>query len=83
GNTQKAVAWCKGDFYFSNDAIPLVLTEISRWYDLKLVYKNPLPRNLNITGNISRQAKLSEVLTMLKDVSKLSFKIENRNLIIN
>lgn len=83
GNTQKAVAWCKGDFYFSNDAIELVLIEISRWYDLKLIYKKPLLKHLNITGNISRQAKLSEVLTMLKDVSNLSFNIENRNLIIN
>ncbi|KIA94118.1 hypothetical protein OC25_11050 [Pedobacter kyungheensis] len=82
GDVDKAVAWCKGDFYFSNDAIEPVLTEISRWYDLKLVYKRKIPE-IHITGHVSRKAKLSEVLDMLKDVSNLSFGIEGRNLIIN
>ncbi len=82
GNTEKAVAWCKDDFYFSNDEIGPALTEISRWYDLKLVYKKTLP-NIHISGHISRKAKLSEVVNMLKEVSDLSFIIENRNLIIN
>jgi len=82
GEADKAVAWCKGDFYFSNDALEPVLIEISRWYDLKLVYKRKLP-DIHIGGHVSRSAKLSEVLDMLKDVSNLSFGIEGRNLIIN
>ncbi|QIL40356.1 DUF4974 domain-containing protein [Pedobacter sp. HDW13] len=82
GDVDKAVAWCKGDFYFSNDALEPVLIEISRWYDLKLVYKRKLP-DIHIGGHVSRKAKLSEVLDMLKDVSNLSFGIEGRNLIIN
>ncbi|MES2425984.1 MAG: FecR domain-containing protein [Bacteroidota bacterium] len=82
GNIEKAVAWCKGDFYFSNDAIEPALIEISRWYDLKLIYKKKLP-NIHISGHISRQAKLSVVVVMLKEVSGLSFNIEDKNLIIN
>jgi transmembrane sensor len=82
GDTEKAVAWVKGDFYFNNDAIEPALTEISRWYDLKLVYKEKLP-NIHISGHISRQAKLSEVIVMLKEISDLTFSIENKNLIIN
>ncbi|MCX2454314.1 FecR domain-containing protein [Pedobacter sp. PLR] len=82
GDTEKAVAWVKGDFYFNNDALEPALIEISRWYDLKLVYKKTAP-NIHISGHISRRAKLSEVLVMLKDVSNLSFSIENKNLIIN
>ncbi|MNI75472.1 hypothetical protein D3C73_1316260 [compost metagenome] len=76
------MAWCKGDFYFNNDAIEPALIEISRWYDLNLVYKRKLP-DIHIGGHVSRKAKLSEVLDMLKDVSNLSFEIEGRNLIIN
>lgn len=82
GDIDKAVAWCKGDFYFSNDALEPVLTEISRWYDLKLIYKRKIPE-IHIGGHVSRKAKLSEVLEMLKDVSSLTFEIEGRNLIIN
>jgi transmembrane sensor len=82
GDTERAIAWVKGDFYFNNDALAPTLIEISRWYDLKIVSKKPLP-NIHITGHISRQTKLSEVLKMLKDVSNLSFSIENKNLIIN
>lgn len=82
GDTDKAIAWVKGDFYFNNDALEPTLTEISRWYDLNLVYKKTLP-NIHISGHISRQTKLSEVVKMLRDVSNLSFRIENKNLIIN
>lgn len=82
GDTDKAIAWVKGDFYFNNDALEPTLTEISRWYDLKLVYRKNLP-NIHISGHISRQTKLSEVVKMLRDVSDISFKIENKNLVIN
>jgi hypothetical protein len=82
GDTEKAIAWVKGDFYFNNDALAPTLIEISRWYDLKLIYKRALP-NMHISGQISRQTKLSEVVKMLKDVSSLSFSIEGKNLIIN
>lgn len=82
GNIEKATAWVNGEFYFDNDGIAPTLTEISRWYDVKLVSKKPLP-DIHISGRIKRQVKLSEVLVMLKDVSNLSFSIENKNLIIN
>lgn len=82
GDPQKAIAWVKGDFYFNNDALAPALIEISRWYDLKLIYKRTLP-NIHISGQISRQTNLSEVLKMLKDVSNLSFNIVDKNLIIN
>ncbi|HTM98260.1 MAG TPA: FecR domain-containing protein [Pedobacter sp.] len=82
GDTEKAVAWCNGDFYFSDDAIEPALIELSRWYDLKLIYKKKLP-NIHISGKIKRKEKLSEVLVMLKDVSNLSFEIEGKDLIIN
>jgi len=82
GDTQKAVAWCKGEFYFDNDEIEQVLVEIGRWYDLKLIYIKPLP-NIHIGGHITRQSKLSEVITMLKEVSNLTFSIENKNLIVS
>lgn len=82
GDAEKAVAWVKGEFYFDNDGIAPTLTEISRWYDVKLISKKPLP-DIHISGRIKRQVKLSEVLVMLKDVSNLSFSIENKNLIIN
>lgn len=81
GNIEKAMAWVKGEFYFDNDGIASTLTDISRWYDVKLVSKKPLP-DIHISGRIKRQVKLSEVLLMLKDVSNLSFSIENKNLII-
>lgn len=82
GDIDKAVAWKNGDFYFSNDDLETALTEIGRWYDLQLIYKTPIPK-MHIGGHISRKAKLSEVLEMLKDITKLSYNIEDRKLIID
>jgi len=80
-NVDKAIAWKQGEFYFEKDELGLVLNEISRWYGVEVIHKKPLPK-IPIGGQIKRNVKLSEVIEMLKDITKLSFDIDQQNLII-
>jgi hypothetical protein len=76
-----SIAWKNGDFYFNEEDLKDIMDEISRWYDIQLSYPGKLPSG-KYTGAISRNATLAEVLEMLKDVTALSFEIENRTLSI-
>ncbi|QJB32474.1 FecR domain-containing protein [Chitinophaga oryzae] len=76
-DTEKAIAWKEGIFYFKDDDFRDIMEQVARWYDLELEFKGPLPAK-KISGNISRQARLSQVLEMLNYVSGAHFDVRGR-----
>jgi hypothetical protein len=53
------------------------MEQVARWYDVDIKIKGTVPAK-RISGNIRRQANLSQVLDMLNFVSNAKFKIEGR-----
>lgn len=79
-NLKKILAWKNSDFYFSKDSIKDILEQISRWYDVEIIEKGTAPQNLTITGNISRDLPLSQVLELLQYTSQIKFNIQDQKL---
>ena len=74
------MAWKNGYFQFDNASLQNVLKQVSRWYDVNVVYKgNNQPREF--VGEIQRDLSLSEVIKILEK-NKVHFKIERRELIV-
>lgn len=82
-NLRKATAWKDGDFYFKSDAIEGILEEVSRWYDVKIVYKNNIPKNSRMSGTIGRNSNLSEVLSMVEYASGIHYEINGQQVEIS
>ena len=80
-DTEKAIAWKEGIFFFKDDDFREIMEQVARWYDLDVHYEGPLPAKL-ISGNISRQAKLSQVLEMLNFVSGANFRVNGKDVTI-
>lgn len=80
-DTEKAIAWKEGIFYFKDDDFRDIMEQVARWYDLELEFKGPLPAK-KISGNISRQARLSQVLEMLNYVSGAHFDVRGRTVTV-
>lgn len=76
------VAWVKGDFYFESLPITEIMKDIERWYNIDLNYIGQVPAK-KFTGSVSRNARLAEVLEMLKTVSGARFEIDNRKLYVD
>lgn len=74
----KAIAWQQGEFYFKSDKLTDVMDELARWYDLKVDYKGDIPTKVSYTGRISRNVNLTEVLEMLRYLSKADFEVRGR-----
>jgi len=79
-NLEETVAWKDGNFQFENSDIKAVMRQLARWYDVDVSYKGNI--NKHFVGSISRNVKLSQVLSMLQQTGEIKFKIEGKNLIV-
>jgi ferric-dicitrate binding protein FerR (iron transport regulator) len=73
-NLDKETAWTNDLFIFDGDNLKSVMSEISRWYNITIVYTGAIP-DKKFFGGISRNSKLSEVFKILElNQVKLSLK---------
>ena len=80
-DAEEEVAWKNGSMSFVNADIQSIMRQVSRWYNVEVVYSGNVPVRL-FTGSISRKAKLSELLTILK-LSKINFSLHGRQLTVS
>jgi transmembrane sensor len=79
-NIADAVAWKDGVTAFSNADIYSIMRQISRWYDLDVVYQGKMP-DRKFTGKIPRSARLSKVLKVL-ELSEINFRIDEKIIVV-
>lgn len=80
-DTEEAVAWKNGRFQFKSADLKSILRQISRWYDVDIVYKGNI--NLHFTGQLTRNENVSKVFEMLALTGEVRFKIEGKKIIVS
>ena len=76
----KVMAWKNGYFQFDKASLQSVLKQVSRWYDVKVIYEGTnQPREF--VGEIERDLSLSEVLRIL-EINKVHFTLEGKELTV-
>jgi ferric-dicitrate binding protein FerR (iron transport regulator) len=70
----QAIAWKDGYFMFKNEDIHSIMRQISRWYNLEVIYEGHIPEKA-FGGKISRARNISEVLEILESTGSIRFKI--------
>jgi transmembrane sensor len=79
-NTEEAIAWYKGLFQFDNANIQTVMRQLSKWYNIDVVYEGKIPAKV-CNGKVYRNLNLSQVLEVLA-YSKVHFRVEGRKMIV-
>ena len=64
-DTARIIAWKKGNFDFRDELIKQIMSELARWYDLRVDYQGRIP-DKRFTLQVSRSASLSEILEILE-----------------
>jgi len=75
-----AVAWKNGFTSFRSADIRAIMRQVMRWYNIEVDYEGEIPQRV-FTGDIPRDARLSELLQLL-EVSKIHFKMNNDRLVV-
>ncbi|MEH6307551.1 FecR domain-containing protein [Olivibacter sp. CPCC 100613] len=72
-----AIAWKHGKFSFKQADIGVVMRQLSRWYDVEVVFKGKKP-NIMLSGEVYRNTHASKVLEILSFYN-LTCRIETVN----
>lgn len=79
-DTEEAVAWKDGLFKFNEASIDQVMRQLSRWYDVEVVYVNNPPKDL-FRGEMYRNVNVSRILKVL-EASGVHFTVEGKKILV-
>ncbi|MCR9011543.1 FecR family protein [Gabonibacter chumensis] len=82
-DTKEFVAWKDGWFVFNKQRLEEVLDILSRWYDIKIIYKTPEIKDLHFTGTIRRHSDINEMLNFLEKTGAIKFTMQGRTVEIS
>jgi ferric-dicitrate binding protein FerR (iron transport regulator) len=74
------VAWKNGAFNFDGTDLSSVLRQLSRWYDVEVVFEGKVPQR-RFGGEIQRNLQLPQVLHILEKMD-VKFRMDGRKLIV-
>jgi ferric-dicitrate binding protein FerR (iron transport regulator) len=80
-DTEEAMAWRNGYFQFKSSDVKSILRQISRWYDVDIVYNGNI--NLHFTGQLTRNENVSKVFEALSLTNEVHFKIDGKKIIVS
>ena len=79
-DTEQAMAWRNGIFNFNNADLRTVFRQLSRWYDVDIKFKGPVPER-QFNGEIQRDLKLEQVLKLLEK-NEVFCRLEGKTLVV-
>jgi transmembrane sensor len=70
---QTTLAWKEGRILFRDADIQTIMRQVSRWYDLEIIYSGTMPER-KFNGGVARTANLSSLLKIL-ELNDIRFKL--------
>lgn len=75
------LAWKNNKFIFDNSSIQQIMRQLERWYDIEVVYQGT-PTTEAFIGSISRDVKLSQILSLLSETNAVHFEQQGKKVIV-
>jgi ferric-dicitrate binding protein FerR (iron transport regulator) len=79
-NIDEVMAWRKGRFIFSDMDLKTIMRQLTRWYDVDVVYEGKVPE-IRVGGIIHNDVYLSTVMEFLGE-NGVHYQIEGKKIII-
>lgn len=82
-NVDDVVAWKNGYFRFDDDNLEGIMKILSRWYNVKYVFKDEELKKLNFGAVTNRFANINKILNLMETAGLAHFQIDNDTIIIS
>ena len=79
-DTDDAIAWKNGYFLFDEENLAAVMLKISRWYNVKVEYKDSNLKEYIFSGTVSRYKNLSQIIKVLELTHVAHFSIDGNKI---
>ncbi|MEZ2444785.1 FecR family protein [Chitinophaga sp. RCC_12] len=79
-NVEDVIAWKNGYTVFENADIQTIMRQVSRWYNVDVVFEGNIPQR-QFAGGISRKSSLAELLKVL-EFANVNFVVEGKKIVV-
>lgn len=79
-DVDEVMAWKDGRFQFNGSNVEQIMDQISRWYNLDIVYKDKI--NETFVADIKRDLPVSKLLALLEMTKQIRFVIEGNKITV-
>jgi ferric-dicitrate binding protein FerR (iron transport regulator) len=77
------ILWTKGIFSFKGKTLKEIMTVMSRWYDVEVVFKNTELEKVKFNGVLSKNDNIKEILTIIKKTNFINeYEIKDQKITI-
>ena len=81
-NVNYYIAWQEGYFAFEEDRLEDIMTTLSRWYQMEVLFENPQLKDIRFTASIQKEEDVGKLLKQFELTQSISFKISGNQIII-
>lgn len=78
-DVDQTLAWKNGLFVYKSRSLEEIMKDLSRWYNIQVVYNGKVDYDSPFTGEISRDVPISRLLEMMQLTGIARFRISNKN----
>ena len=79
-DTDEALAWKNGKFIFNSTSLENIMRQLSRWYDVEVIYENNELKTKKFSAISTRFANASQILHNLELTGDVKFHMEGKTI---
>lgn len=76
------VAWKKGTFAYKNTSLEEVMRQVSRWYNLQIIYTANDLKAKHLSGSVSRYDDVAGILNAIGYTAKVRFRLTDKQITV-
>ncbi|MDT0677961.1 FecR family protein [Autumnicola musiva] len=77
-----STAWKDGLFMFHNEPLEKMMAQLSRWYDIEVIFKNSKKKRYTFSGTLEREDNITKLLNTLEKTGEVKFNIKENKIMI-
>lgn len=82
-DVRRFTAWKEGSFYYKNESLEKIMSDLQRWYNFKTVYADEELKNFRFELWINRNCDFRTIVDLLTATNKIAIKVEEREIIVS
>ena len=75
-------SWTKGIFEYENMPLSDIAVQLSRWYDVRIIFAAPEFANRRFTGVVRKYDVLNDVLSIIEQTTDVCFIVNGKEIVV-
>lgn len=78
----RVISWKDGVFSFKDKPLRDIMTVISRWYDIDVIFDDNALEKITFKGSLDKKLSIEEILSIITGTTNMHYEIKNKTIIL-